>query len=65
MTDRHFIETQDFTKRELLDLIELIRIMKEARQAGGHAQAAEGHWYHLHPDGYRLCPTRAERRRRR
>jgi len=34
VTDRHFIETQDFTKRELLDLIELIRIMKEADKQG-------------------------------
>jgi putrescine carbamoyltransferase len=31
---RHFVDTQDFSKEELLDLIELIRIMKEADRQG-------------------------------
>jgi len=31
---RHFIDTQDFTKKELLDLIELIRRIKEADKQG-------------------------------
>jgi len=31
---RHFIDTQDFTKEELLDLLELIRLMKEADKQG-------------------------------
>jgi len=31
---RHFIETQAYTKKELLDLIELIRIIKEANKQG-------------------------------
>ncbi|HID63614.1 MAG TPA: putrescine carbamoyltransferase [Anaerolineae bacterium] len=34
MTVRHFVDTQDFTKEELLDLIELIRIIKEADKQG-------------------------------
>ncbi len=34
MTLRHFIDTQDFTKQELLDLIELIRRIKAADKAG-------------------------------
>lgn len=31
---RHFLDTQDFTKEELLDLLELIRLMKEADKHG-------------------------------
>ncbi|RPI88075.1 MAG: putrescine carbamoyltransferase [Chloroflexi bacterium] len=31
---RHFIDTQDFTKQELLGLIELIRLIKEADKQG-------------------------------
>lgn len=34
MTVRHFLDTQDFTKQELLDMIELIRILKEADKQG-------------------------------
>lgn len=34
MTLRHFIETQDYTKEELLDLIELIRMLKAADKQG-------------------------------
>jgi len=34
MTVRHFLDTQDFSKEELLDLIELIRIIKEADKQG-------------------------------
>ena len=34
MTVRHFVDTQDFSKEELLDLIELIRIIKEADKQG-------------------------------
>ncbi len=34
MTVRHFLDTQDFTRQELLDMIELIRILKEADQQG-------------------------------
>ena len=34
MALRHFIDTQDFTKAELLDLIELTRRMKEADKQG-------------------------------
>jgi putrescine carbamoyltransferase len=34
MTLRHLIETQHYTKNELLDLIELIRMMKEAEGQG-------------------------------
>lgn len=31
---KHFIDTQDFSKKELLDLIELIRLIKSADQQG-------------------------------
>jgi putrescine carbamoyltransferase len=31
---RHFIDTQDFTQLELLDIFELIRLLKEADQVG-------------------------------
>jgi len=31
---RHFIDTQDFTKEEILDIIQLTRLIKEARQQG-------------------------------
>ncbi len=34
MTVRHFVNTQDFTKEELLGLIELIRLIKEADKQG-------------------------------
>ncbi len=34
MTARHFLDTQDFTKRELLDMLELIRLIKEADKQG-------------------------------
>lgn len=34
MTIRHFLDTQDFSKEELLDMIELVRIIKEADQQG-------------------------------
>lgn len=34
MTIRHFIDTQDFSKQELIDLIELIRLIKEADKHG-------------------------------
>src|SRR5512136_839326 len=31
---QHFLDTQDFTKQELLDMIELIRLIKEADKQG-------------------------------
>ena len=34
MTARHFLDTQDFSKGELLDLIELTRMIKEADKQG-------------------------------
>jgi putrescine carbamoyltransferase len=34
VTTRHFLDTQDFSKKELLDMIELIRILKEADKQG-------------------------------
>lgn len=34
MTVRHFLDTQDFSKEELLDMIELIRLIKEADRQG-------------------------------
>lgn len=34
MTVQHFLDTQDFSKEELLDMIELIRIIKEADKQG-------------------------------
>jgi putrescine carbamoyltransferase len=39
---RHFIDTQDFTKSELLDLIELTRITKEADKQGALPRLLEG-----------------------
>lgn len=39
---KHFIDTQDFTKQELLDLIELIRIIKSADKAGATPKLLEG-----------------------
>jgi len=35
---RHFVDTQDFTKAELLDMIELIRLIKEADEQGATPQ---------------------------
>jgi putrescine carbamoyltransferase len=34
MEIRHFLDTQDFTKAELLELLELIRLLKEASKLG-------------------------------
>jgi len=34
MTLRHFLDTQDFSQQELLDMLELIRILKEADKQG-------------------------------
>ena len=34
MTPRHFITTLDYSKEELLDLLELIRLLKVADQGG-------------------------------
>jgi putrescine carbamoyltransferase len=34
MTVRHFLDTQDFSKQELLDMLELIRLIKEAGRQG-------------------------------
>ena len=31
---RHFIDTQDFSKEELLDIIQLVRLIKTADQHG-------------------------------
>lgn len=39
---RHFIDTQDFTKAELLDLIELTRITKAADKQGALPRLLEG-----------------------
>lgn len=39
---RHFIDTQDFTKAELLDLIELIRLLKEADRSGSVPPLLQG-----------------------
>ena len=36
MPMRHFIDTQDFSRQELIDLIELIRLIKSADQQGVH-----------------------------
>ena len=38
MTVRHFIDTQDFTRTELLSMIELIRLIKEADKQGATPQ---------------------------
>jgi putrescine carbamoyltransferase len=35
---RHFLDTQDFSKQELLDMLELIRLIKEADQQGATPQ---------------------------
>jgi len=39
---KHFIDTQDFTKQELLDLIQLIRLIKEADKQGCTPKLLEG-----------------------
>lgn len=39
---RHFIDTQDFSKSELLDLMELIRLTKEADRQGALPRLLEG-----------------------
>ena len=39
---KHFIDTQDFSKKELLDLIELIRIIKKADKEGASPKLLEG-----------------------
>ena len=33
---KHFLDTQDFSKEELLGLIELIRLIKEADKQGAY-----------------------------
>jgi putrescine carbamoyltransferase len=38
VTVRHFLDTQDFSKTELLSMIELIRLMKEADKQGATPQ---------------------------
>jgi putrescine carbamoyltransferase len=39
---RHFVDTQDFTKAELLDLFELIRLLKEADRNGATPPLLQG-----------------------
>ncbi|MEN6436109.1 MAG: putrescine carbamoyltransferase [Anaerolineaceae bacterium] len=39
---KHFIDTQDFSKSELLDLIELIRMIKKADKQGATPKLLEG-----------------------
>lgn len=39
---KHFIDTQDFSKEELLDLIELIRMIKKADKKGATPKLLEG-----------------------
>ncbi|MCX6053438.1 MAG: putrescine carbamoyltransferase [Chloroflexi bacterium] len=39
---KHFIDTQDFSKQELLDLIELIRMIKKADKEGATPRLLEG-----------------------
>ncbi|MDP3721741.1 MAG: ornithine carbamoyltransferase, partial [Anaerolineaceae bacterium] len=39
---KHFIDTQDFSKQELLDLIELIRMIKKADKQGATPRLLEG-----------------------
>ena len=42
MKPKHFIDTQDFSKAELLELIELIRMIKTGGQGRRDAQTAAG-----------------------
>jgi putrescine carbamoyltransferase len=42
MTVRHFLDTQDFSKEELLDLIELTRMIKEADKQGVTPKLLQG-----------------------
>jgi len=42
MTVRHFIDTQDFSREELLSIIELARQLKEADRAGACPRLLEG-----------------------
>ena len=42
MTLRHFIDTQDFTKKELLDMIQLTRVIKAASQQACTPKLLEG-----------------------
>jgi putrescine carbamoyltransferase len=42
MEPKHFIDTQDFSKNELLDLIELIRMIKKADKQGATPKLLEG-----------------------
>lgn len=42
MEIKHFIDTQDFSKKELLDLIELIRLIKKADKQGATPKLLEG-----------------------
>ncbi|MBN2146920.1 MAG: putrescine carbamoyltransferase [Anaerolineales bacterium] len=42
MTIRHFLDTQDFTRQELLDLIELTRLIKAADKQGATPRLLEG-----------------------
>jgi len=42
MEIKHFIDTQDFSKNELLDLIELIRLLKTADKQGATPKLLEG-----------------------
>ena len=39
---KHFIDTQDFSKTELLNLIELIQLIKKADKAGANPRLLEG-----------------------
>ena len=39
---KHFIDTQDFSKQELLDLIDLIRMIKAADKQGATPRLLEG-----------------------
>ncbi len=39
---KHFIDTQDFSKQELLDLIHLIRLIKQADKEGATPQLLKG-----------------------
>jgi putrescine carbamoyltransferase len=42
MEVKHFIDTQDFSKEELLDLIQLIRLIKQADKEGATPQLLKG-----------------------